>query len=189
MNAFLVSTGIVALSEIGDKTQLLALLLAARFRAPLPICLGILIATIANHSLAGALGTWLTGVLGPIALRWVIGISFIGMGLWTLVPDKLEEDPNRKERLGVLGTTIIAFFLAEMADKTQFATMALAARFNAFLPVVAGTTLGMMLADVPVVLLGDRVARRLPVQAVHGVAAVLFIAMGVLALLGPAAPF
>ena len=188
MNAFLVSTGIVALSEIGDKTQLLALLLAARYRAPVPIILGILIATIANHSLAGALGTWITTVLGPDILRWVIGVSFIGMGLWTLVPDKLDDDTQEEERFGVLGTTIIAFFLAEMGDKTQFATMALAARFNTFLPVVAGTTLGMMLADVPAVLLGDRVAQRMPVRLVHGVSAVLFIGLGVLALLGPRAP-
>ena len=193
MNAFLVSTGIVALSEIGDKTQLLALLLAARFRKPAPIILGILIATIANHSIAGALGTWITAVLGPVLLRWATGLSFIGIGLWTLIPDKLDHDathdPTQKERFGVLGATIVAFFLAEMGDKTQFATITLAARFNTFLPVVAGTTLGMMLADVPAVLLGGRVAQRMPTRLVHAIAAMLFIALGLLALVGPAAPF
>ena len=137
-------------------------------------------------------GAWLTAVLGPDTLRWAVGVAFIGMGLWTLVPDKLDPlataAPQHEPR-SVLGTTIVAFFLAEMADKTQFATIALAARFHTFAPVVAGTTLGMMLADVPAVLLGDRVAQRLPVRLVHGVSAALFISLGVLALLGPAAPF
>ena len=189
MSPFLVSTGVVALSEIGDKTQLLALVLAARFRAPVPIILGILIATVANHTLAGALGTWLTALLGPQVLRWTVGASFIGMGLWALVPDEDDIDAPRLARYGVFVTTVIAFFLAEMADKTQFATMALAARFNALVPVVAGTTLGMMLADVPAVLLGDRFAPRLPLSLVRAASAVLFIALGALTLLRPYAAF
>jgi putative Ca2+/H+ antiporter (TMEM165/GDT1 family) len=182
MEAFLVSTGIVALAEIGDKTQLLSLLLAARFRKPWPIILGIFLATVANHACAGAVGAWITTVLGPGTLRWVLGLSFIAMAVWILVPDKIEEEESGKERFGVLGTTIIAFFLAEMGDKTQVATVALAAQYEAFATVVMGTTLGMMLANAPAVLLGDRFAHCLPVRLVHGFAAAVFAILGGLAL-------
>src|SRR3954447_15283336 len=185
MQAFLVSTGIVALAEIGDKTQLLSLLLAARFRKPWPIVLGILVATMANHALAGAAGTWVTTVLGPEWLRWVLGGSFIAMALWMLVPDKLDEDEaDSAPKLGVFVTTLVAFFLAEMGDKTQIATVMLAARFDAWAPVVAGTTLGMMLANAPVVWFGDRIVRKVPIRAVHAVGAVVFLVLGVLALVG-----
>ena len=187
MEAFLVSTGIVALAEIGDKTQLLSLLLAARFRKPVPIILGILVATLANHALAGALGSWLTHLLGPDMLRWILGVGFILMAGWMLIPDKLDADEQPKDAsrmLGVFGTTVLVFFLAEMGDKTQIATVALAARFDAMVSVVIGTTLGMMIANVPAVLLGGRFAGRLPVRLVHRIAAVIFLVLGVLALLG-----
>jgi putative Ca2+/H+ antiporter (TMEM165/GDT1 family) len=185
MEAFLVSTGIVALAEMGDKTQLLSLLLAARFRKPWPIVLGILVATLANHALAGAAGAWVTTFMGPQVLRWVLGGSFIAMALWMLVPDKLDDDGDtRAPRFGVFGTTVIAFFLAEMGDKTQVATVMLAARYHAWFSVVAGTTLGMMLANAPVVWFGDRVTRRVPIRVVHRVSAAIFAALGVAALLG-----
>lgn len=184
LEAFLVSTGIVALAEIGDKTQLLAFILAARFRKPWPIVIGILVATIANHALAGALGTWITSLMGPDILRWVLGVSFIGMAVWTLIPDKFDEDEAHITRFGVFGTTLIAFFLAEMGDKTQVATVALAAQYQAFFYVVAGTTLGMMIANVPAVLLGDRIAHRMPVRLVHSIAAAIFAILGVATLLG-----
>jgi putative Ca2+/H+ antiporter (TMEM165/GDT1 family) len=184
MEALLVSTGIVALAEIGDKTQLLSFILAAKFRRPLPICLGILVATLANHALAGAVGAWLTTVLGPTALRWGLGVSFIAMAAWMLVPDRFDESEARFARLGVFGTTLIAFFVAEMGDKTQVATVALAARYHEFIAVVAGTTLGMMLANVPAVVLGDRIAHRLPVRLVHGIAAAVFALLGVATLAG-----
>ena len=185
MEAFLVSTGIVALAEMGDKTQLLALLLAARFRKPWPIVWGILVATLANHALAGALGAWVTTFLGPVALRWVLGVSFIAMAVWMLIPDKLDEgDAAAAPRLGVFATTLVAFFLAEMGDKTQIATVMLAARYNAFFWVVAGTTLGMMLANAPVVWLGERITRRVPIRAVHVTSAVIFLVLGLFALLG-----
>jgi putative Ca2+/H+ antiporter (TMEM165/GDT1 family) len=184
MEAFFVSTGVVALAEVGDKTQLLAFILAAKFRRPWPIVWGILIATLLNHGVAGALGTWITGLLGPQTLRWVLGLSFLAMAVWTLVPDKFEEGDAKLARHGVFLTTFIAFFLAEMGDKTQIATVALAAQFQAYWAVVAGTTLGMMLANVPAVFLGDRLAGRLPVRLVHGVAAAIFAVLGVLTLLG-----
>jgi len=187
MNAFLVSTAIVALAEIGDKTQLLAFLLAAKFRRPWPIVLGIFAATVANHAFAAALGSWLTTLLGPQALRWVLGLSFIAMALWTLIPDKLDEGDARLPRLGVFGATLVAFFLAEMGDKTQVATVALAAQYQALAAVVAGTTLGMMVANVPAVLLGERIAQRMPVRLVHGIAAALFAALGVATLFGAGA--
>lgn len=182
MEAFLVSTGIVALAEMGDKTQLLSLVLAARFRKPSQIIAGIFIATLFNHAAAGAFGTWITTTIGPDVLRWVLGLSFIAMALWTLVPDKFE-DTDRKTRLGVFGTTVIAFFLAEMGDKTQVATVALAAQYSAFYSVVAGTTLGMMIANVPAVFFGDRVIKRVPLALVHGIAAVFFVLLGLGALL------
>jgi putative Ca2+/H+ antiporter (TMEM165/GDT1 family) len=184
MEAFLVSAGIVALAEIGDKTQLLAFILAARFRKPVPIILGILVATLTNHFLAGMLGSWITILLGPETLRWVLGVSFIAMALWTLVPDKYDEKDAKLVRFGVFGTTLIAFFLAEMGDKTQIATVALAAQYRAVIQVVAGTTLGMMIANVPAVLLGDRIAAKVPVRAVHGVAAAIFAVLGIATLLG-----
>ncbi len=184
MQAFLVATGIVALAEIGDKTQLLAFILAARFRKPLPIIAGILIATLANHSFAGALGAWLTALMTPQALRWVLGISFLGMAVWTLIPDKFDESDSKATRFGVFGTTLVAFFLAEMGDKTQIATVALAAQYQSFFAVVAGTTLGMMIANVPAVLLGDRIAQRMPVRLVHAVAAAIFAILGVVTLAG-----
>lgn len=186
MEAFLVSTGLVALAEIGDKTQLLAFLLAARFRRPLPICLGILIATVVNHACAGALGAWITTQLSPQVLRWGLGLGFVAMAIWTLIPDKLdeEEEGGGRLKLGVLGTTIVAFFLAEMGDKTQIATVAMAAQFKAFWAVVAGTTLGMMIANVPAVFLGDRLAGRIPVRLVHGVAALIFLVLGLAVLFG-----
>jgi putative Ca2+/H+ antiporter (TMEM165/GDT1 family) len=184
MEAFLISTGIVALAEIGDKTQLLAFILAAKFRKPLPIIVGILVATLANHGFAGALGAWITTLVSPEILRWVLGISFIAMAVWTLIPDKFDEEDAKLARFGVFTTTLIAFFLAEMGDKTQVATVALAAQYNAFFAVVAGTTLGMMIANVPAVLLGDRIAGRLPLKLVHGIAAVIFAVLGVATLLG-----
>ena len=184
MQAFLVATGIVALAEIGDKTQLLAFILAARFRKPLPIIAGILIATLANHSFAGALGAWLTALMTPQTLRWVLGISFLGMAVWTLIPDKFDESDSKATRFGVFGTTLVAFFLAEMGDKTQIATVALAAQYHTFFAVVAGTTLGMMIANAPAVLLGDRIAQRMPVRLVHAVAAAIFAILGVVTLAG-----
>jgi putative Ca2+/H+ antiporter (TMEM165/GDT1 family) len=184
MEAFLISTGIVALAEIGDKTQLLAFILAAKFRKPLPIIAGILVATVANHAFAGALGAWITTLAGPEIMRWVLGVSFIGMALWTLIPDKLAEDEAKLARFGVFGTTLVAFFLAEMGDKTQVATVALAAQYQAIVSVVAGTTLGMMIANVPAVLLGDRIAQRMPVRLVHALAAAIFAVLGIATLLG-----
>lgn len=185
MEAFLVSTGIVALAEIGDKTQLLSLVLAARFRKPWPIVLGILVATLVNHALAGAVGAWITTLLGPVTLRWVLGLSFLAMAAWMLIPDKLDdEDTQSNPRLGVFGATLIAFFLAEMGDKTQIATVMLAARFDAYVWVVAGTTLGMMLANAPVVWLGERITRLVPLRVVHVVSALFFAGLGVVALIG-----
>jgi len=187
MQAFLVSTGVVALAEIGDKTQLLAFILAAKFRKPLAIIMGILVATLANHGFAGALGSWITSVISPATLRWAIGISFIGMAIWTLIPDKFDEDDAKLARFGVFGTTLVAFFLAEMGDKTQVATVALAAQYQAFFSVVAGTTLGMMIANVPAVLLGERIAHRMPVRLVHTIAAAIFAILGVATLAGAGA--
>jgi len=187
MEAFFVSTAIVALAEMGDKTQLLSLVLAARFRKPWPIVLGILVATLANHALAGAVGAWVTTVIGPQVLRWVLGLSFIAMAVWMLIPDKLDDDEAASApRFGIFGTTLIAFFLAEMGDKTQVATVMLAAQYSAYWWVVAGTTLGMMLANAPVVWLGDRITRMVPIRAVHVVSALIFLVLGGIALLAPA---
>jgi putative Ca2+/H+ antiporter (TMEM165/GDT1 family) len=188
MEAFLISTGIVALAEMGDKTQLLALVLAARFRKPWPIVFGILVATIANHAMAGALGAWVNTLISPQALRWILGISFIAMAVWMLIPDKLDDDDtdSKPPRFGVFGTTVLVFFLAEMGDKTQIATVMLAARYDAYLWVVAGTTLGMMLANAPVVWLGSRVTQLIPLRVVHIVSALIFAVLGGLALLLPA---
>ena len=184
MESFLVSTGVVALAEMGDKTQLLAFVLAARFRKRTPIVAGILVATLINHGLAGALGTWITSVLGPEMLRWVLGLSFIAMAVWTLIPDKIdEEETTTAHRFGVFGTTLVTFFLAEMGDKTQIATIAMAAHYAAPLLVVGGTTLGMLIADVPAVFVGKKFANKIPLKLVHGIAAGLFAVLGVLTLL------
>jgi len=185
IETLLMSTGVVALAEIGDKTQLLAFLLAARFKKPLPIIAGILCATLVNHGLAGALGAWITQAVSPAALRWVLGISFLGMAVWTLIPDKIEdEEAQVAQRFGVFGATLITFFLAEMGDKTQIATVTLAAHYSSPLLVVAGTTLGMLLADVPAVFLGDKLAARIPMRPVHAVAAALFALLGAATLVG-----
>ena len=187
MNSFLVSAAVVAVAEIGDKTQLLALVLAAKFRKPIPIILGILVATLANHAAAAAVGTWLTRVVGPDVMRWLLGISFIAMGIWTLIPDKPDLDdgnPSTKDGWGVFSTTAAAFFLLEMGDKTQIATVALAAKYSNLALVTAGTTFGMMLANVPAVLLGDVAAKKLPLALVRAVAALIFVALGVVALFG-----
>lgn len=190
MEAFLVSTGIVALAEMGDKTQLLAFVLAARFRKPLPIVAGIFIATLFNHGLAGALGAWITTALGPDVLRWVLGLSFLGMAVWTLIPDEIEKDEAKAaQRFGVFGATLVTFFLAEMGDKTQIATVAMAAHYGAPVIVVAGTTLGMLIADVPAVFIGDRLSQRIPMRLVHGVAAALFALLGLATLIGAGARF
>lgn len=170
---------------MGDKTQLLALLLTVRFRQPWPIVSGIFVATIANHALAGALGAWVTTVLGPQALRWVLGASFIAMAVWMLIPDKIDSgQTGAPPKFGVFGTTVAAFFLAEMGDKTQVATVMLAAQYHAYYSVIAGTTLGMMLANAPVVWLGERMTRLLPLRLVHLVSALIFLALGLFALLG-----
>ncbi len=185
MEPFLLSTALVALAEMGDKTQLLSLVLAARLRKPWPIVAGIFVATLANHALAGALGSWLMAWLGPDVLRWILGASFIAMAAWMLVPDKLDDtEAGRGSRLGAFATTVVAFFLAEMGDKTQVATVMLAARFDAWAAVVAGTTLGMMIANAPVVWFGERITRVVPIRAVHLVSAVIFLALGAAALLG-----
>ena len=183
MEAFLTSTLLVAVAEIGDKTQLLSFVLAARLRQPLAIIAGILVATIANHALAGSLGAWLARFAEPGMLQWITGLLFIGFGLWALHPDALEDDP-KIHRAGAFATALIAFFLAEMGDKTQFATIALAARFDSLAAVVLGTTLGMMLANVPAVIIGGTLAERLPMRAIRYSAAGLFMLTGALTLLG-----
>jgi len=185
MESLLVSTGVVALAEIGDKTQLLAFILAARFKKPLPIIAGILCATIVNHGLAGALGSWITSTVSPEILRWVLGASFIGMAIWTMIPDKIEEEETQVvKKFGVFGATLVTFFLAEMGDKTQIATVALAAHYSSALLVVIGTTLGMLLADVPAVFVGDKLANKIPMKLVHSIAAGVFALLGVATLLG-----
>ena len=187
MEAFLVATGVVALAEIGDKTQLLALVLAARYRKPVPIILGILVATLVNHALAGAAGAWISAQVGPDPMRWILGLSFIAMAVWTLIPDKYDDETGAQAaapKFGVFGATLVAFFLLEMGDKTQIATVALAAKYDSLVGVVAGTTLGMMLANVPAVLLGEVAAKKLPMHVVHRVAAAIFLVLGVTVLLG-----
>ncbi len=191
MQALLVATGVVALGEMGDKTQLLAMLLAARFGRPLPILAGILFATLANHALAALVGQGVAQALGPALLRWVIGGGFIAMAGWMLVPDRIDEaaagDRNRFGISGVFATTLLAFFIAEMGDKTQIATVALAARYTDTVAVVVGTTLGMMIANLPAVLLGDRIARRLSMPLLHRIAALVFAVLGLATLLGAGA--
>jgi putative Ca2+/H+ antiporter (TMEM165/GDT1 family) len=184
MEALYISTGVVALAEMGDKTQLLAFILAARFKKPVPIILGILCATLVNHGLAGALGAWITSVISPDTMRWVLGVSFMGMAVWTLIPDKIEEEETQiGQKMGVFGATLVTFFLAEMGDKTQIATVALAAHYGAPLLVVIGTTLGMLVADVPAVFVGNKFADKIPMKLVHAIAAAIFAIMGVLTLL------
>jgi len=188
MESLLVSTGVVALAEIGDKTQLLAFLLAARFKKPWPIIGGILLATLVNHGLAGVLGAWITSTLTPEVLRWVLGVSFLGMALWTMIPDKIEdEEAQVAQRFGVFGATLITFFLAEMGDKTQIATVAMSAHYAAPLTVVIGTTLGMLIADVPAVFVGDKLAGKIPMRLVHTIAAGVFAVLGMATLLGAGA--
>ncbi len=183
--ALTVSTASVALAEIGDKTQLLALLLAARYRRPVPIILGMLVATLVNHAAASAIGMSLTRWIDPVWLRWVLGLSFIAVAAWMLVPDRIDESTTAgPPRLGVFGVTVLTFFLAEMGDKTQIATVMLAAKYESIVAVTSGTTLGMMIANVPAVLLGERVVRRVPVVWIHRVAAGVFLVLGLLVLLG-----
>jgi putative Ca2+/H+ antiporter (TMEM165/GDT1 family) len=184
VHAFWISAGFVALAEIGDKTQLLALLLAARFQRPLPVIAGITVATLANHGLAGLAGAWVTQLLGPSLLRWLLGLGFIAMGGWALVPDKADGEPVGRAGLGAISTTLLAFFLVEMGDKTQVATAMLAARYTPLAAVILGTTSGMLLADVPAVLLGERVTRVLPLSLVRRFAAALFVLLGIATLLG-----
>ena len=182
METLFFSTAIVALAEMGDKTQLLSFVLAAKLKRKVPIALGILFATLANHFLAGYIGGWLASLVSPQALKWIVAISFFAFGAWALKPDKMEE--NRKLRgAGVFLTTLIAFFLVEMGDKTQLATVALAARYDSLVAVVMGTTLGMMIANVPAVWMGDTLARRVNMKVMHWIAAGLFVLMGVLTLL------
>ncbi len=188
MESLLVSTGVVALAEIGDKTQLLAFILAARFKKPIPIIAGILVATLLNHGLAGALGAWITASISAEVLRWVLGLSFVGMAIWTMIPDEIEEEETKiAKRFGVFGATLITFFLAEMGDKTQVATVAMAAHYAAPLLVVIGTTLGMLIADVPAVFVGDKLAAKIPMKLVHSVAAAIFALLGIATLLGAGA--
>lgn len=188
MNSLFVSTGVVALAEIGDKTQLLAFILAARFKKPVPIIAGIFLATIVNHGLAGALGAWITAAASPELLRWVLGASFLAMAVWTMIPDKIEEEEtSAAKRFGVFGATLITFFFAEMGDKTQLATVAMAAHYPSPLLVVIGTTLGMLVADVPAVFAGEKLATRIPMKLVHSVAAAIFAMLGAATLLGAGA--
>ena len=184
MEAFLVSTLVVGLAEIGDKTQILSLILAARFQRPVPIVFGILFATLANHAVAGLAGVLFGSLLGGGWMRWILGISFLGVAVWALFPDKYKGRAERVSRFGAFAATLVAFFLAEIGDKTQIATIGLAARFGQFYPVVIGTTLGMMLANIPVVAIGDRLAGRLPVKAIRLVAAAVFALLGVLTIAG-----
>jgi putative Ca2+/H+ antiporter (TMEM165/GDT1 family) len=184
LEAFLTSTLVVALAEIGDKTQLLSLLLAARYRRPLPIIAGILIATLANHFVAGALGAWASSLVAPAMLRWIVGASLLAIAAWTLIPDKFEGEVKASTRYGLFALTCVVFFVAEIGDKTQIATIVLAAKFQSLGAVVLATTFGMMIANVPVVLLGSAASQRIPFKLVRAIAALLFAALGVAALLG-----
>jgi len=184
VEALLVSVGVVALAELGDKTQLLALVLAARFRAPLPVIAGILTATLANHLAAGAIGTALAAYISPAIMRWAVALSFFGTALWTFIPERHPQGQGAPSRFGAFGTTLVSFFLAEIGDKTQIATVALAANYRHLLPVVCGTTLGMLLANVPVVFVGGAAATRLPIKLLNRIAAAAFVVLGILTLLG-----
>ncbi|GAM03261.1 membrane protein [Novosphingobium sp. MBES04] len=179
MEAFLTSSAVVALAEVGDKTQLLAIVLATRFKKPWPIVAGIFVATLANHFLAALVGEQAAAFLDGLWFRYLVAASFIVMGLWTLIPDKFDEDDEPKPgRFGPFLATVIAFFLVEMGDKTQIATVALAARFESVIPVMLGTTLGMMIANAPAVFLGNALIERVPMRVVHMIAALLFVAIG-----------
>jgi Ca2+/H+ antiporter, TMEM165/GDT1 family len=184
LEAFWVSAGVVGLAELGDKTQLLALVLAARFRAPLPVIAGILAATLANHVAAGAIGTALAAYISPAIMRWAVALSFFGTAIWMFIPEKQPPGEAEASRFGAFGTTAISFFLAEIGDKTQIATVALAANYRNLLPVVCGTTAGMLLANVPVVLVGSAAATRIPIRLLNRIAAAAFIVLGILTLLG-----
>jgi putative Ca2+/H+ antiporter (TMEM165/GDT1 family) len=185
LESLLVSIGVVALAEMGDKTQLLAFVLAARFKKPLPIIAGIFTATAVNHGIAGALGAWITAVVSPEVMRWALGVSFLGMAAWTLIPDEIENDEARvAQRFGIFGATVVTFFLAEMGDKTQLATVALAAHYGTPVLVIIGTTLGMLIADVPAVFIGERLAARVPMRLVHAIAAAIFALLGIATVLG-----
>ncbi|MBV8391888.1 MAG: TMEM165/GDT1 family protein [Alphaproteobacteria bacterium] len=184
MEALLISAGLVAVAEIGDKTQLLAMVLATRYRKPVPIILGILVATLANHALAAAVGAEVAAWVGPQIMRWVLAALFLAMAAWCLIPDKADEGPKNVGTLGAFLATAVAFFLVEMGDKTQIATVALAARFHNIPLVTAGTTLGMLLANVPAVLFGDVLSRRLPLQLIRTLAAACFAVLGLLSLFG-----
>lgn len=181
LHAFLISMFVVALSEMGDKTQLLALLLAARFRKPVPILIAIFLATVVNHGVSAVLGQWITTVLSEEVLIWIVSVGFIGMAIWMLIPDELgdESDSIRKwQKYGVFGATFILFFLAEIGDKTQIATVALAARFDSIGWVTLGTTLGIMLVNAPAVFIGDKLANKLPISLIHKIGASIFLIMG-----------
>jgi Ca2+/H+ antiporter, TMEM165/GDT1 family len=186
METILVSLAVVAAAEIGDKTQLLALLLAAKFRKPVAVTMGILVATMANHGLAAWAGVEVARWIGPETMRWIVGVSFIAMGAWTLVPDKMDEDdqPKTWEKAGAFVATTIAFFLVEIGDKTQIATVALGARFGELFLVATGTTLGMLIADVPAVFVGHAMAEKVPLKLVRAIAAAIFVVLGIAALLG-----
>jgi Ca2+/H+ antiporter, TMEM165/GDT1 family len=188
MEAFFVSAAVIAVAEIGDKTQLLALMLAARYRKPVPIILGIVLATLTNHALAAWAGAAVARWVGADTMRWILGAAFIVMAGWCLIPDKADEGPQAARQAGAFLATVVAFFIVEIGDKTQIATVALAARFNSLVLVTAGTTIGMLLANAPVVLFGDAIARRLPLKIVRAVAALLFLALGLAALFMPSAP-
>jgi Ca2+/H+ antiporter, TMEM165/GDT1 family len=184
MEAFFISTGLVAIAEIGDKTNILAMVLATRYRQPLPIILGILVATLANHALAASVGAAVAAWIGPDAMRWILGVLFVVMAGWCLIPDKEDDGPKSIGKLGAFLATAVAFFLVEMGDKTQLATVALAARFHSVVLVTAGTTAGMLLANVPAVLFGDVIARRVSLKLVRALAAVSFLVLGALTLMG-----
>jgi Ca2+/H+ antiporter, TMEM165/GDT1 family len=183
LEAFLTSTGVVALAEIGDKTQLLALLLALRFRKPVPIVAGILVATLLNHGLAGALGAWITTVVPAEVLRWILAASFVAMAVWALIPDTIDEKETLRDSRGsrVFVVTFVAFFLAEIGDKTQIATVAMAAHYSETLLVVAGTTLGMLIADVPAVFAAESIAKRVPLKLIRSIAAAMFVVLALVA--------
>ena len=184
MEAFLVTAGVVAIGEIGDKTQLLSLMLAARYRRPLPIVLGIVSATVVNHAIAAAAGVWLRGALDPQAFRWLLGLSFLAVAAWMLAPDEAGEERPAADRYGVFVVTLVAFFLAEMGDKTQVSTLMLAARYDSIATVVAASTVGMLCADVPAVFLAASLPRSIPLAAVRFTAAGVFAALGLAALAG-----
>ena len=182
LSAFLISLAVVALSEMGDKTQLLALLLAAKFRKPVPILNAIFLATLVNHGVSAVLGQWITTVLSPVVLLWIVSLGFIAMAVWMLIPDELgdeSESINKWQKYGVFSATFVLFFLAEIGDKTQIATVALAARFDSIVWVMLGTTLGMMLANAPAVFIGDKLATKLPIALIHKIGAAIFLVIGV----------